>query len=113
MTTQRENERLARMEGRLEHIVKAQDETNSELRLARDQRDEGNSRLSRLEERVRHVEEKIPEVNVNTTHNAKSDGWRDAKEDSEKDNRATTALWISVGAILISLIDNIVGWIPR
>jgi len=96
-------ERLARIEGALDHIVKAVD-------VAASNREDTNARLARVETRLEHVERAMPQVQKNTQHDAKADGWLEAKEDAQRDTRSLAAVLVSIVALMLAGVSAIVEW---
>jgi len=103
MTEPTTNERLARMEASLSHIVTAVDK-------AAGHREQTLERLARVEQRVQYIEAQIPQVEQNTRHGAENDGWRSAKEDEQLDTRARLAIGVSVLALFTSVAQAIRGF---
>lgn len=92
------SERLARIEGSLAHIVRAVDASAGM-----------GERLASIEARVAHIEKMIPQVNRSAIHDAKTDGWHSAKEDSEVDGRGRFALLVSGSALVVSIVSAMFG----
>jgi len=105
--SQSEQERLSSIESSVQHISRVVDRLD-------DARDATSTRLARLEARVDHLSTSIPDVarssEKNAAHNAKADGWQDAKQDSERDSRAHWAIIVSVVSLGLTLAANIVRW---
>jgi len=100
------NERLARIEGALEHVVKAVD-------VAAAHREDTADRLARVEQRIEHMERNMPTVRENARNVARASGWQAAKEDAQDDRRAALAIVISVLALFVGLLASGVNWVTR
>lgn len=81
-------QRLARIEGEIKHLATS-------------------AQVATLSEAVRHIEARMPDVDRNTKAEAMHKGWQEAKEDSEKDLRATWALIVSIVALAASVISQL------
>lgn len=90
-----QQERLARIETQLTHIAQI-------VERAEKTRDTQVDQLARLDQRLQHVERVLPNVDDNTKKTTRSEGWQSAKQDTEKDHRATAALAISTLALLVT-----------
>lgn len=89
-------ERLAAIEESISHIKRSVDR-------AEDQRSEVHGRITAVERDIHHIQRYIPEqVEKNTETNERNKGFSAAKEDSERDHRANTALLLSGAALVFS-----------
>ena len=66
-------------------------------------------RLGRIEEKVDHIDRQMPQVARNAIAEARTEGWHNAKEDGEKDRRATWAVVVSALALLVAAYTAFVG----
>jgi len=96
-------ERLSRIEAGLDHVIKSVDR-------AEQTRESTLERLTRVEARIDQVEKHIPQIDRNAIRGAKSEAWRNAKEDAADNRRATVAIGVSVLAFFTSVIGIIVKW---
>lgn len=61
------------------------------------------AQVAALTTKVTHLEQLMPRVDVATARSDEAKGWREAKDDSEKDLRATLSLALSGIAIIVSI----------
>lgn len=97
------NERLARIEASLDHVVKSVDK-------AQESRDEYIVRLSRLEEKIHRVENELPSIEQNTIQNAQQRARRDYENREKTDDNSTRAFVVSIFALIISAGSAIMKW---
>jgi len=96
-------ERLSRIEAGLDHVIKSVDR-------AEQTRESTLERLTRVEARIDQVEKHIPQIDRNAIRGAKSEAWRNAKDDAADNRRATVAIGVSVLAFFTSVVGIIVKW---
>lgn len=103
-----ENERLARIETNIEHIVKVVDKAEKDrAEVAKNtatMNSDFASQFASLHQRVAHIERQMPQLDANTQTNSRQDGYSEGQRHDEATQKSHNAFLISVAAILLGLV---------